>query len=471
MTPDTARELLAELARRKAAPTPASVLARCFDKQLAFIRDKSRLKAALTSRRAGKSFAVGAYLLAEAMAMPGCTCLYLGLTRESARRILVKDVLDVLNAELGIGYAEDRTRLSYTLPNGSVIYVSGADASDKEREKLLGQKYKAVVVDESASWRSDIRELIYKHLRPATADQRGTICLVGTPGNGKGFFYEVTTGQVPGWSLHHWMTSDNPHMAVQWAEELAELVAANPRVVETPAYQQMYLGKWATDVDALVYRFAERNVIARLPDAEEWNYVLGVDLGYNDPTAFVVLGYRDNDPTTYVVESSSESKLIVSAVAERIRVLSKRYSFVRMVVDGASKQTVEELKQRFSLPLHAAEKQHKAETIEIMNSGFILGEIAVVDGPATATLRDEWNGLIWDERAAKKTEHPACPNHCADACLYGWRASKAYTEKHKTVRAKQTPEQEVEAFWRAEEARMLKDESEELTSWERELTT
>ena len=45
-----------------------------------------------------------------------------------------------------------------------------------------------------------------------------------------------------------------------------------------------------------------------------------------------------------------------------------------------------------------------------MNGEFIKATIRL--GPRCNALRDEYAGLIWDDRANKREEHPASPNHC-----------------------------------------------------------
>jgi len=80
--------------------------------------------------------------------------------------------------------------------NGSVVYVPGVDYSEEEKQKLLGQKYKLVVIDEAASFSINLNELVFGILKPAVTDYRGTICLMGMPGNlKKGLFFDLTTGQ------------------------------------------------------------------------------------------------------------------------------------------------------------------------------------------------------------------------------------------------------------------------------------
>ena len=153
----------------------------------------------------------------------------------------------------------------------------------------------------------------------------------------KGLFFDVTNGREAAWSGHRWDTYANPYMAEQWAGEIADLKAASPLVVETPWFRQMYLGEWVIDSDKLVYRFnSDRNTFAELPTfhAGQWHYMLGVDLGYNDPTAFALCAYHDYDKTLYVLEAEKHPRLDVTSVAERIRGFQARYELDSIVIDG-----------------------------------------------------------------------------------------------------------------------------------------
>ena len=152
-----------------------------FKVQQDFISHPARLKALFCTRRFGKSYTGGLYLVKEAYENPGVSCVYVALTRESASRIMIKDVLKPINKRFKLGMKFNKTTLTCTLPNGSVIYLGGADNTEDEMDKLLGQKYKLGIVDESASYTIDLRKLIYGALKPAMADLNGTIVMLGTP--------------------------------------------------------------------------------------------------------------------------------------------------------------------------------------------------------------------------------------------------------------------------------------------------
>ena len=442
--PDAWRQALA--VAKKARQPPKLIDAR-FKEQTAYLEDGSGLVAVLCTRRAGKSYGAALRLLRAAYSHPGASCLYVALTRDSTKRILWKDVLKALNREKGLGATFNETSLAMTLPNGSVVYLLGADTDEEEKQKLLGQKYAAVVIDESASFSIDLNELVYGILKPAVADYRGSISLIGTPGNlKKGLYFDLTQGQDPltpgrweakGWSCHRWSAADNPHMAKQWKEEIDELKASNPLIEETPLFQQHYLGRWVIDESKLVYRYQvgrnDARELPRLLGNDEWTYVLGVDLGYEpDPSAFVVCAYSKFDRALYLVEASKQLKLDVTGVAERIKSIQARYDIARVVIDNSAKQAVEEMKKRHGLMLHPADKVGKEDFIELMNGDFIQGYIKLL--PEAAAEPQDWvRRASIDEKSDKRKEHANCDNHCTDAALYAWRHAYSYLADRRLV--------------------------------------
>lgn len=404
------------------------------------MRDPAKLKVVLCTRRSGKTYGAGLWLVEGAHLTPGSSSLYVALTRASAKRIMWRDVLKVIDREKKLGGRFNETELSVTFPNGSAIYLLGLDADEGEKEKALGQKFRRVAVDEAASYSIDLNELVFGVLKPAVADYRGEIALIGTPGNFKrGLFFDLTKGQDPGasgtweaagWSGHRWSAFDNPHIREKWVEEIADLKRMNPRIEETPLFQQHYLGRWVIDDTQLVYRYepGRNDFGGKLPafaGRGRWHYVLGIDLGFADSTAWSVCAYHDLDRTLYVVETDKAERLDITDVAVRTRALAARYEFDALVVDGANKQAVEEMRRRHDLPLRAADKTGKVDFIELMNGDFISGRIKL-DPVRCAPLVEEYAGLIWDERSTKREEHPAAPNHVCDATLYAWRHCYAY---------------------------------------------
>lgn len=457
-----AQRILLELDRRKNSRIKWESYS--YPKQWGFISDPAKLKALQTTRRGGKSYGGGLYAFKEAYENPGVSVVIIGLTRDSVKRIFMKDILTVINNKLKLRAKPNHSDLTWTLPNGSVIYLLGVDSKPQEMEKLLGQKNKLVLIDEGAFFRQDMDKLIYEILKPSMIDYDGTIAIISTTSNLLGtLYYKITNNIEPGWSVHKWTAKDNPFIAEKWDKEIAELIKNKPSIVETPAFRRMYLNEWYVDTDSLVYKYNEsRNYADSLPSSiSRWKYVLGIDLGYNDASAFVVSAYNEFDKNMYVVETFKKSEMIISDVGEKIKELDNKYFFSTMVIDGASKQAVEELKKRFGLPLIIAEKTSKRDYIELLNSDLIMGNIKIL--PNNYALIKEMKELTWDERKlllGKYEEHPSLDNHLLDSMLYSWRWCFNYAWKKIKEIPKPNTEEAMDAYWEAQ-AQMISKQDEE----------
>jgi len=433
-----------------------------FQKQNDFIECKDSLIAVQCTRRAGKSYGAGLKLFKAAYETPNCSVLYVAKTRQSAKNIMCKDILSKINRDLGLGATFNKSELTFTLPNGSVIYLLGIDNSEEEAEKLLGQKFKCVVIDEAAVIQRDLYKVIYSVLKPAVADYNGQIIMISTTSDLlNSFYYKVTAEGYPGWTVMKWSAADNPYMKTVWAKEIKELRANNPRIHETPHYRRMYLNEWVIDTESIIYRYDPSNIVDSIPN-DITDYILGVDLGWDDPTAFVVCGYNDN--RLYVIETYKKSKMLLTKVADKIKELESKYGkFNKIIIDGAAKQSVEEMRARYGIDFTSAEKLGKKDHIEMMNTELAVNRVMLLED-GTEALRAEWDGLVWDERAklkGKYKEHPACPNHLADATLYAYWYSHTYffndnLRPDEKVYIEPTSEAAVDQFWEREETVLSK---------------
>ena len=411
------------------------ILDPAFQKQSDFIRHPARRKALWCTRRASKSYTGGLAMIQAAIDHPGVNILYIGLTRLSAKSIIWKDILKRINNEKQIDFTFNHTELTATHPNSSIIYVTGVDAEEDEMQKLLGKKWKLVVIDEAQSFTIDLRALVYGILGPAMVDEEGTIILSGTAGNiTQGLFFDITTGKEAGWNLFEWSALDNPYVARQWRAELEDIATNRPLFMDTALYKQWFLNEWCIDENARVYKYTDRNNSSALPlDLSDWSYVLGLDLAHSpDSTAFVVSAYNVASPMLYFVYAYKETEMDLTAVAEKVKALERRYPFEVKIVDGAAKQAVSELNNRHGLGLIPADKIGKADFIKIFNDELVQRKIQYL--PATLPLQEELNTLIWETDAngnvkEPRREHPAIHNDLCDAMLYNWRYCYSYLFK------------------------------------------
>lgn len=456
-------------------------LGSAFDKQIEFIQDPSKQKVLFCTRRSAKSFTAGLYLVFEALTNPGCNCLFVGLTRQSAKAIIWKDILNVIDQKLQLNASFNQTDLVMTLANGSVIAVTGVDVDENEMNKLLGRKYRLVTIDEASMYTIDLRNLVYGVLGPAMVDPNeagdsGTICLMGTASNfPRGLFYDITIGKEKGWKLLKWTAYDNPYVAKQWHENILKIKRERPEYIETPQFKQWYLNEWVIDEEKLVYRVSpERNLIKELPlyrDMTNWVYVLGVDTGWEDDSAFVLTAYHINNPFVYVLRIFKQKKMTFDDVVLKIQEFMKDpvYAPHRVIIDGANKQGVESMRSRSAIPFEYADKQDKGTFIELCNADLISGKVKILSGTAPESNRallDEMMSLVWVTDGEKikypKKEHPSLPNHLCDAFLYAWRCGFHYAfisaQPQLVVGSKDWYQKQSESIWEKERERLTRED-------------
>ena len=399
-------------------------------KQLEFFEDVSKKRLARCSRRAGKTHLAAVGLVDAAVKFPGTLVPYITLSIKNARRILWT-TLRQLEGRYAMGMEFLENALTVKFPNGSQIILGGCQDRE-EVEKFRGPAYGRIICDESQSIKTSILEnLIDDVLEAATLDLNGEMWLFGTPAAGaSGYFFDCDQLKRSSWTSFSWTLLENPHLpgARDW---LAQRKAENGWEDSDPTYRREYLGEWVRDENSLVYSFSKkRNLVEEMPEVQ-WQYGLGIDLGFSDATALVVVAWSDEVPETYVVDVEKHHGFAVDDIARRVRWLETEYGFDRIVADtgGLGVMIIEELNKRHSLSIEAAKKRQKFDHIELMNADLKKGKLLVLETESTRALVDEIELLEWDhvERSKGKwVEASACENHACDALLYIWRESLGF---------------------------------------------
>lgn len=427
-------------------------------KQQKFFYDKSPLKAALCSRRAGKSRSAAVAMIELARRHPGSLVPYIALTRQSAQNIMWP-AIEELNKQLFLNLDMKESSLEISVPTKgrpSKIFMVGADQKNFI-ERLRGPKYPLAVIDEAGGFRSHIESLVEDVLEPAVADYQGQIWLLGTPGAvPSGYFYEASTNPLKGFSTHHWTLLDNPYFP-HAKSFLKDLMRRKNWDEDHPTYQREWLGKWAYDASALVYKLNDYNICEKADEEIDWNYVLGIDVGWHDQTAFSVLAYSVDSPITYVVHCEGHSELIPSEIADYARMMIEIYDPTNIVMDtgGLGKSIAEEMRKRFQIPVEAAEKRDKMATIELMNGDLKTNQLRIFS---------KNQGLIEQMRRLQKTdnglEDPSLPNDLCDGTLYSWRKCKQYAYQGESYRVDINSNEWAEQWANRYEQKLMQQQNE-----------
>jgi len=254
--PGPSREtLLREIAARAAKPK-FDITQYCFKEQLALVQDPADFATACTSRRAGKSTGSAADLIDTAIGRSGIVCLYITLSRASAKRIIWPELLQI-NRTYQLGALPNIADLSLTFPNGSVIYCSGAK-NKSEIEKFRGLPIALCYIDEAQSFGSYIQELIDDVISKALYDYNGRLRVTGTPPPiPTGYFHEIC--HSPQWSHHVWDMRNNPWLLKKSGKTPMQLIERDlvrkGVDINDPGIQRECFGRWVTDSNALVFRY------------------------------------------------------------------------------------------------------------------------------------------------------------------------------------------------------------------------
>lgn len=491
MSPRQAQAVLVEAARRAEAQRRVDFGKLCFPKQRAFVEDDSPFVAGLCGRRGGKSDGAVLKCLRSAQRNPGAVVPYIALSRPHAKRIAWPKLL-LWNRRLALGCRFNHADLTMTFPKtGSQIVLGGAN-DESEIERYRGGAYPTVVIDEAQAFRSFLPRFIIEVLMPAILDYDGQIVLIGTPApHPFGFFHDISNAEgrrtimrnveLPEFNVHRWTGFDNPNLDRDYREgrheDVEKALAVTAGKIDAlskaagikpgdPPYEREWKAVWSKDSSGLVYRVPDLCLIDTLPEADDFRYVLGMDVGFVDATAFVVFAYSPSIGRAFVVESFQKTEMLPSHQAAMVMRLDETYDFESIVIDpgGGGKGLVEELSQRHGVPAKVAEKREKVAAIETLNGDLRANVLNIVERGNEELLHDLGN-LKWDytrlERKGganwemKPITHLAIddstPDHLADAFLYGHRECLHYLNEYDV----ESPKHGTPEWLAAEEERLL----------------
>ena len=449
-------------------------IAGLFSDQLDFVRDPAPQKAALCTRRAGKTEALAAWFLDAAEDCPGGLSVYITQTKPLARKILW-NTLRAIDTRHGLGlkFTEIDGQLTVVTPNRHHIWLAGcADRSEIDKFRGVRGVEKAglrrAAVDEAQAFPAWLRELVDESLLPTLADQQGELAIVGTPSPvPAGPFYEWTTGDGPdpAWPTHRWSVLDNPHLPHirDWIEALKTRKGWGD---EHPTYLREWRGQWVMDRGALVYPFrSDRNVIDTSSVEWQWFqscspsdriYILAIDIGASEETkstAFVLIGFARGMPNVFVLKAWKKAGMIPTSIAAEILKVKAEYPRISKIVmdeGGLGSGYSKEINTRFGLGVEPAQKKEKRAYIEFV-AGDLESGVVKVDPWECRELVDEWTILPWDEEHLAPDER--FPDHAADGALYGLREARTYYRPVENDPEPGTPEAINREVTRAKEER------------------
>ena len=214
-------------------------------------------------------------------------------------------------------------------------------------------------------------------------DYAGTLNLIGTPGPvPAGFFYECGKTES-NWSKHHWTFWDNPFIIkkskTSHQQMLNRELTLRGVTEADPSIRREWFGEWVNDSDSLLIHYdpSKNHYIdlPKLPNNAPYNYIMGIDLGFDDADAIAILAWSEHTPSTYLVHETVVNGQGLTELVGQINGLRKQYDISKMVIDqgGLGKKLAEEMRRQHHIPVQPADKSRKMETVKFLNDALRTG--------------------------------------------------------------------------------------------------
>lgn len=265
-----------------------------FPKQWAYETSEARYNAVMCGRQSGKTSGCRRRARRVLGLKPGSRVIYATLIRRNCRKLFWQPIKEELHVA-GWSFRHNDTEMLMTLPNGSHLQALSVQGLD-DLKTIRGDQCDLFMLDECQEPNDDVIEaLTLKIVPPMLMKRGGMLDLLGT-------VPEVEPNQFskcldsPLWRAFGWTPFDNPFVPDEEIQRTCDETGIGPGHV---VYEREIMGRRLKDPSKLAYEFdPARNVYT--PGAVDflqgqWRHSMGLDLGFQDRDAIVVLGWNRHD--------------------------------------------------------------------------------------------------------------------------------------------------------------------------------
>lgn len=302
-----------------------------YQSQLFF--SKKSILAFIGGTGVGKTYFAPIWLWYQTLQHPNEEWILSAPTIPMMKRTVIRYFLNFFEKH-NIIHTYNKADFVFELPHATIHCISAQDP-----DRMQGVHAKGIVGDEAG---------LYDRLWYDTALQRlsfkqGLLLLSTTP---YGF---------------NWLKSD---IYDKWLAGDEDIEFVNPTSIENPFYpkkeyekakarlpewkfKMLYEAKFMRP-EGLIY--PDYTTVERFEVPEHWEYVIGLDFGWNDPTSIVVCRI-DEKGTEYITEEHKKSKMTIS---ELCAILDRYPDGVQIEADPSDKQIIYTLKEDYGFNINSA---------------------------------------------------------------------------------------------------------------------
>lgn len=234
------------------------------------------------------------------------------------------------------------------LSNNSTIRMGSINQVDS----VVGRSYDLIIFDEAAL--TDGRDAFNVALRPTLDKDNSKALFISTPRGRNNwfaeFFYRGFNDEFPDWLSVKATYHENPRFSEQ------DIIEAQ-KSMSTAEFAQEYLADFNT-YEGQIWNFDYENCTTNTDQFEPqgMDVFAGLDVGYKDPTAFIVIAYDWDNEVYYVLDEYIDSEKTTEYHASEIQQLIQKWDIDYIYIDSAAQQTRYDFAQNYDISTINAKK-------------------------------------------------------------------------------------------------------------------
>lgn len=298
-------------------------------------------------------------------------CRRYGTTLRNSCFSLFKEIIAKWQLTENVKINESDMRIRF--PNGSEIIFLGLD----EETKLLS------INDISVIWCEEVWEIPKEivdqlNLRLRTQNPHQQIIMSWNPISTASWLYDFCEINPPKDCIKiHSTYKDNPFLPQSYIDALEELKITNPKKAKVYCY-----GEWGSDVDGLVFNRWREDTLDINALAKIYQHRVGMDFGYNDPSAIVSSLYDKDNKRIYVIDEFYKTGQTLDALYAQITKMCLTKS--KIWCDSAEPRTIEYFKRKHINAVPCIKGQNSVEA----RIAFLQNHEIIVDKHCTSVIME-----------------------------------------------------------------------------------
>jgi phage terminase large subunit len=368
---------------------------------------KYRFICAALSRRQGKTYI--ANIIGQMVSLIPSTNILIMSPNYSLSQIsfeLQRNLIKHFDLEVERDNAKDKI---IELSNGSTVRMGSVNMVDS----CVGRSYDLIIFDEAAL--AEGRDAFNVALRPTLDKENSKAIFISTPRGRNNWFSEFYergfSSEFPSWCSIKATYHANPRISAEDIDEAKRSMSKAEFLQEYECSFNAYQGQiWNFDFEAYTDDLSEMDIVGM-------DIIAGLDWGFKDATAMVVLAYSWAQNKFFLLDEYYESERTTQQHAEAIREKLDHWGCDFVFIDSAAAQTKYDLAQNYDISCTNAKKS-VLDGIGYVSSIIDNGNLIIHNG-CRHTLKsiDQYQ---WDDRQGLMKEKPKHneASHIADALRY-----------------------------------------------------